>query len=446
MTQPPFGFGFGNTPPGDDDGEGNNLPDFSTFGPMFEQLQRMFTQPSSGPVNWDLAKQLATSTLTQSAQGEPSTPVGPAEVGAIEGAVRLADLWLDEVTTLPSGVERAEGWTRLEWLERTQPVWSALCDPVAERVTAAMGSAIGGQLGNLAESGELPPELRMFGFGAGGAAGGAVGGNPLAGIMNQVGGLMFGAQVGQGLGALAQEVVSASDIGVPLGPPGVAALVPQNVAAFGEGLERPADEVRLYLALREAAHQRLFSHVPWLRQRLLDTVAAYARGITVDMSAIESAVGQIDPMNPESVQEALAGGLFEPQTTPEQQAALRRLETLLALVEGWVDTVVAAAAGDRMPGADALREASRRRRATGGPAEQTFATLVGLELRPRRLRDAAALWWAVAEKHGIEGRDGVWAHPDLMPTADDLDDPIGFAQGVGATPDFNADDAADPEQ
>jgi putative hydrolase len=256
-----------------------------------------------------------------------------------------------------------------------------------------------------------------------------------AGIMNQVGGLMFGAQVGQGLSGLAREVVSAADVGVPLAPAGVAALVPANVAAFGEGLGRPADEVRLYLALREAAHARLFDHVPWLRQRLLDTVAAYARGITVDTSAIDRAMSEVDPTNPESVQAALAGGLFEPQTTEEQKAALRRLETLLALVEGWVDSVVAAATADRMPGADALREASRRRRATGGPAEQTFATLVGLELRPRRLREAAALWWSVTEKHGTTGRDRLWSHPDLLPTADDLDDPFGFADGLGSDAD-----------
>jgi putative hydrolase len=261
-------------------------------------------------------------------------------------------------------------------------------------------------------------------------------------IMNQVGGLMFGAQVGQGLSGLSREVVSSSDVGLPLGPTGVAALVPANVAGFGEGLERPEDEVRLYLALREAAHQRLFGHVPWLRDRMLDTVAAYARGITVDLSVIEQAMGDIDPSNPESVQAALSGGLFEPQTTPEQQAALRRLETLLALVEGWVDAVVAAAAGPRMPGAEALREASRRRRATGGPAEQTFATLVGLELRPRRLREAAALWWSVTEKHGISGRDRIWSHPDLLPTADDLDDPLGFADTVGATDDLTAADFA----
>jgi putative hydrolase len=401
MTNFPFGFGSG-------DGEPPDPNDLSAQMPLFAELQKLLSW-SGGPVNWDLAKQLATQTL-----GGSSRDATPAERTGTAEAIRLADLWLDDVTDLPSGVQTIETWTRVQWLERTLPVWTSLCDPVASRVVAAMSNAI--------------PAEQLQALGSG---------NPLAGIMNQIGGLMFGAQVGQGLGGLAQEVVSATDIGVPLGPNGVAALVPENIAAFGEGLERPADEVRLYLALREAAHQRLFGHVPWLRQRLLDTVETYSRGISLDMSTIESAMQGVDPMNPESVQEALAGGLFSPQQTPEQQIALRRLETLLALVEGWVDAVVAAAAGDRMRGADALREASRRRRATGGPAEQTFATLVGLELRPRRLREAAALWWSVTEKRGVSGRDAIWAHPDLLPTADDLDDPLGFGEKVdgSTTPD-----------
>jgi putative hydrolase len=401
MSTPSNPFGFGPGSGGPDDLSGQM--------PLFAELQKLLSW-SGGPVNWDLAKQLAVSTL-----GDANAPVDPAERAAIADAIRLADHWLDEATELPSGVTTVESWSRLDWLEKTLPVWSALCDPVASRVVAAMSSAL--------------PAEQLQALGAG---------NPIAGIMNQVGGLMFGAQVGQGLGALSQEVVAATDVGIPLGPNGVAALVPQNVAAFGEGLERPADEVRLYLALREAAHQRLFAHVPWLRQRLLEAVESYARGISVDMSAIERAMGEVDPTNPESVQNALAGGLFEPETTPEQHAALRRLETLLALVEGWVDAVVAAAAGERMPGADALREASRRRRATGGPAEQTFATLVGLELRPRRLREAAALWWSVTEKHGVDGRDALWAHPDLLPSADDLDDPLGFADTMGAADDLVA--------
>jgi putative hydrolase len=393
-NQLPFGFGNSEGDPSQQDPSGQM--------PLFAELQKLLSW-SGGPVNWDLAKQLAMSTL-----GGANRAVSTAERGEVAEAIKLADMWLDEVTTLPSGVNSVESWTRAEWLERTLPVWSSLCDPVASRVVSAMSQAL--------------PAEQMQALGQN---------NPLAGIMNQVAGLMFGAQVGQGIGGLAREVVSSTDIGLPLGPAGVAALVPENVTAFGEGLARPDEEVRLYLALREAAHQRLFGHVGWLRQRLLDSVDAYARGINVDTSAIERAMSEIDPTNPASVQEALTGGLFERQTTPDQHLALRRLETLLTLVEGWVDTVVAGACGERIPGAAALREASRRRRASGGPAEQTFATLVGLELRPRRLRDAATLWWALAERHGIAGRDGVWAHPDLLPSADDLDDPLGFAETVG---------------
>jgi putative hydrolase len=182
----------------------------------------------------------------------------------------------------------------------------------------------------------------------------------------------------------------------------------------------------IYLAAREAAHHRLYTHVPWLKERLLGAVEQYARGIRVDSSRIEELARGIDPSNPAAIQEAMQSGMFEPETTPEQKAALARLETLLALVEGWVDAVVADAVGDRLPGADALRETLRRRRASGGPAEQTFATVVGLELRPRRLRAASELWRLLTEQRGVAGRDALWAHPDLVPTADDLDDPAAF--------------------
>ena len=249
---------------------------------------------------------------------------------------------------------------------------------------------------------------------------------PLLGMMRQMGGAMFGTQIGQAVGVLAGEVVGSTDIGLPLGPAGKAALLPQNVEAFGEGLGVPQDQVRLYLALREAAHQRLFAHVPWLRSHLFGAVEGYARGIKVDTAKLEDLVGQIDPGRPEELQEKLRQGLFQPEDTPEQKAALARLETALALVEGWVDAVVHAAAESRLPSASALRETLRRRRASGGPAEQTFAALIGLELRPRRLRDAARLWASLTDARGAQGRDAQWAHPDLLPTAEDLDDPDGF--------------------
>ena len=409
----PFGFGPGSgDDPADGPGDGTSGGIFGAAGfgggglpdelagkvPLFAELQKLFAW-SGGPVNWDLARQVAISTLSSG-----STSVSMGERVQVEDAFRLADLWLDDATDLPSGVTSVAVWSRVEWIEKTLPVWTALCDPVAGHVVDSM-------------SANLPAEIRE-------QAG------PMAPMLNQLGGMMFGTQVGQGLGALAAESLSSTDIGLPLGPPSVAALVPANIAEFGAGLDRPLEELRLFVALREAAHHRLFAHVPWLRQRLIDSVDAYARGITIDTSAIEKTMGELDPSNPQSVQELMSGGMFQPQDTPEQQAVLRRLEALLALVEGWVDAVVSDVTSNRLGGGEALREAFRRRRASGGPAEQTFATLVGLELRPRKLREAATFWAATRSERGQSGRDELWQHPDLLPDSDDLDDPIGFVNNA----------------
>jgi len=402
----PFGF----TPPPGDDDSGNRPGDpFSALlgggdpadlGAAFQRLGQLLSW-QGGPVNWDLAKDIARQAVAGGSDPSPNA----AQRAEVDEAARLAEHWLDGVTTLPAGSTGAAAWSRAEWVEATLPVWRQLCDPVAARVVDAMGSA-------------LPTEMAAMA-------------GPLVGVMRQLGGAMFGAQLGQAVGSLAGEVLGSTDVGLPLGPSGRAALVPANVAAFGAGLGVPAEEVRLYVALRESAHHRLFAHVPWLRARLIGAVEDYARGITVDTSRIEAAMTSIDPTNPASLQEALQSGMFEPENSPAQQAALTRLETLLALVEGWVDEVVSAAAGPHLPAADALRETARRRRATGGPAEQTFASLVGLELRPRRLREAAALWHELGSARGQDGRDAIWSHPDLLPTADDLDDPAAFARRAG---------------
>ena len=375
---------------------GAGMPDLNA---LIGQMQAMMT-PHEGSVNWQLAKDVARRTVA----AEPDPTPSERQRSDIADALRLADHWLDSATDLPSGLSTSVAWSRADWIEETVEVWQRLVEPVAEHVVSAMGNA-------------LPEEAKAMA-------------GPLMGILNQAGGAMFGTQVGQALGGLAGEVLTASDIGLPLGPSGKAALLPVNVSAFADGLDVGEEDVRLYLALREAAHQRLFGHVPWLKAHLLAAVEDYGRGTTIDVSKIEESMRGIDPTNPASLQEALEGGLFEPEKTPAQQAALVRLETTLALVEGWVDDVVGQATESRMPAAGKLQEAVRRRRAAGGPAESTFAALVGLELRPRRLRDASALWGSLRSRQGHQGRDAVWAHPDLLPTAADLDDPLGFREAL----------------
>ena len=460
MADRPFGFGLPEKPE-DQGGQGSSGPGGpgqpgaggpadgppGPFGAMgdpqqFADALRQFADMLSwrgGPVNWDLAKNVARHAI--SAAGDPS--VLEAQRREVTDAVRLADLWLDEATAFPSGVRKIEAWSRSEWLEATFPVWAKFCDPIAAKGVEAMSGMFNADSAQLGD--DAPEELRQALGALGGGAGGLGGLGGLAAMMRQIGGAMIGSQTGTAVGELAREVVGSSDIGLPLGPEGVAALLPAGVAQFGQGLSVDAGEVRLFLALREAAHHRLFAHVPWLRAHLLGAVEQYASGITVDMARLQEAIPDVDITNPEALQEALSGeGLFRPEDTPAQKAALVRLETALALVEGWVATVVSAAARDRLTHAEALAEAVRRRRATGGPAERTFATLVGLELRPRRLREAAAIWQGLTSARGIDGRDALWSHPDLLPASDDLEDPDAFVHGQPELDISDLEDGDDP--
>ena len=442
MADLPFGFSAGDDPDRDknkkdpDSGSGSGNPgsdpfglgmggagfDMGDLGQIFTKLGEMFSGAGSamaggkqsGPVNYDLARQLANSSIGFVA------PVPEKTAGAVADAVRLAETWLDGVTPLPAGTTRTVAWTPSDWLDNTMETWKRLCDPVAEQVSTMWTAA-------------LPEEAKAMA-------------GPLLAMMSQMGGMAFGSQLGQALGKLSREVLTSTDIGLPLGPKGVAALLPEAIEAFAEGLERPRSEILTFLAAREAAHHRLFSHVPWLSSQLLGAVEAFAKGMKVDMSGIEDFARGFNPASlsdPSEMEQLLNQGIFEPKATPEQEAALERLETLLALVEGWVQTVVSGALGERIPGTSAMAETMRRRRATGGPAEQTFATLVGLELRPRKMREAAVLWERLTEAVGADARDSVWQHPDLLPSASDLDEPAGFIDRMIGGDTSGIDDAID---
>jgi putative hydrolase len=423
MADLPFGFSAGDDP--DRDKRGKNDPqsgsgpadpfglgrdfDMADLGQIFTRLGQMFSGAGtmmaagkeSGPVNYELARQVASSSIGFVA------PIPAATNAAIADAVHLAETWLDGVTSLPAGTTKAVAWSPTEWVNSTLETWKRLCDPMAQQIATVWAEA-------------LPAEAKSMA-------------GPLLSMMSQMGGMAFGSQLGQALGRLSREVLTSTDIGLPLGPKGVAALLPDAIEALGAGLEQPRSEILTFLAAREAAHHRLFTHVPWLASQLLGAVEAYARGMKIDMTGIEELARDFNPASlndPAAVEQLLNEGVFEPKATPEQTQALERLETLLALIEGWVQTVVTAALGDRIPGAAALGEMLRRRRATGGPAEQTFATLVGLELRPRKMREAAVLWDRLTQAAGVDARDAVWQHPDLLPDSEDLDEPAGFIDRV----------------
>jgi putative hydrolase len=371
---------------------------------LLGQLQNAIRNSGDG-INWDLAleqgKQLAS---------KDAAAISSEQRTALEQAFHVAALWLDEVTSISELTAVPTLISRAEWVTATMPLWTQLAEPVASSIADSLTGVLQEQ---------APEEMQGMLANAGN-------------IVRAVGGTLFAMQLGQVVGQLSGEVVSGGDVGIPLLSDGQAALLPQNVAVFGEGLDIPTDQIGIYLAVRELAHARLFRHAKWLRLQLITSITEFAKGIHIDTERMEELAESFDPANPEELRQAMVSGALIPPKTDAQQAALSRLETMLALIEGWVDVVTAKATG-RLPKSDAVAETVRRRRAAGGPAESAFATLVGLELRPRRLREAAVMWQAVTDAVGDEARDGLWSHPDLLPSSEDIDNPAALIARLDAT-------------
>ncbi|MBN9159304.1 MULTISPECIES: zinc-dependent metalloprotease [unclassified Microbacterium] len=370
---------------------------------MMQQLMQQMQHAMSGDP-WETALRQALHIANRDGLG-----IDSGARSSIADAFALADLWVGEATTISELGSPPRALTRGEWVEQTMPVWKEVAAPVSTSIADALMSALEGQ---------TPEEMQGAVQGAGR-------------LMRGIGSSVFAMQFGQVLGNLSLEVVSGGDVGIPVLPAGTAAVIPQNLSAFGEGLEIPEDQIALYLAAREIAYARLYRHARWLHLHVMTQITEFAKGVTVDVAKLEDVAGRLDPSNPEELREAIEGGALLPELSEVQREALERLENLIATIDGWVD-VVTTQATSRLPDSVRIAEAARRRRAAGGPAEDALGALVGLKIRPRRLREAAAMWRAVTDAVGVEARDALWDYPDLMPDASDIDDPAALVARLQA--------------
>jgi putative hydrolase len=415
-----FGFGPGN-PGNPDDPENpnnpnsneNNLPDFNE---LFAQLSNFGLNPqtlfaaansagSVGPlISPDVLRDVARKFI--SSQGE--RPIGSQDVADSQVALDIANTWLDEATNFPAlSRSNLPAWSRRDWLDSSVTNWAKMIEPLA----GGMANA----LTNVLKQTPLEADVEQ-----GMAA--------VAPIMRAFMGSLIANQLGTSIGQLAVSIAGANDVAIPLFGASEARLIPENVAKWADGLDIPVDEVRIFLAVREAAASRLFSHSPWLSGYIQEAITAYGAGIKIDIDSIQEQAeraletGELDINNPESISVAISAGMFKPEQSPSQDAALEKLEMILALIEGWIDYVSTKAVGDRLPSYPALSETLRRARATKSPTQQLFATLLGLEVSPRKMRECSHFWFEVESEIGLGLRDQRWEDPALLPRSQDLSD------------------------
>jgi len=377
----------------------------------------------------DIAKKIIT------AKGD--LPVGTADQQRFNQSLEIANTWLDTEILFPSITTSTQSaWAKREWLDESVGGWQELIEPLAVGMADALANVISSSTSSLpieftGETNQTPEQQDAMKA-------------MLARLLRGFMGTLIATQLGQGIGLLANSITGANDVAIPLLKADSGShLIPQNVNEWADGLGIDLEQVTIYLSLREAAAARLFANTTWLNSYLKDVIISYGKGITIDVDSItrqaEQAMssGEIDINNPESINLALNAGLFTPQQTPAQELALTKLEMALALIEGWIDHVISEVAGDRIPAFNALIENSRRRRATNSPMQQLFANLLGVEVSPRKMREASAFWSEVKIIKGSDGRDKCWDDPAFLPMPDDLADVKAFLNSVTVPDDLS---------
>lgn len=421
----PFGF----TPGNSDDS--NEPVDFAAMmQQMQQQIQEQFSRLGINAAGFGgsteaLPKNLVRDTAKKFATAQGSAPIGANDVSDVEQAISIAELWLNDATFFPQSPNSGSvALARTDWVDTTLAGWQTTVEPLATGLSSAIGELL-----NQAQ-GESESQDNPFGQGNMQIPIGMI-----SALLNSFIGSLVATQLGQAIGGLAGKVTGAHDVGLPLIDGAYPTLVPQNIKEWATDLDIPMDEIRIFHALREAAVARLFAHNPWLVSYIRTAITDYGKGINIDMEAIQEQAQQalesgngFDPSNPESFTIALNDGIFTPQETPAQRAALTKLETVLALIDGWSEEVVAYAAGDRLPNIGALQETLRRARATSAPAQQLFSSLFGLQVSPRLAREASAFWKQVRELKDVEARDRIWS--GILPTAEDLLVPESFLKSL----------------
>ena len=364
-------------------------------------------------------------------------PIGNLDQEKLNQSLLLANTWLDTEILFPASVMPSQSaWSKRDWLDESVTGWQQLIEPLALGMADALGNVITNAstslpiefMGSSEQSPAQQEAMKLM----------------LARILRGFMGTLIATQLGQGIGMLANSITGANDVAIPLLKSDSGShLIPQNINEWSEGLGIDQEQVAIYLSLREAAASRLFANSPWLQNYIKDLITAYGKGISIDVESITRqaeeamASGEIDMNNPQAINLALNAGLFTPQQTPAQELALTRLEMTLALIEGWIDHVISQVAADRMPAFNALIENSRRRRATNAPMQQLFANLLGLEVSPRKMREASAFWSEVKNLKGADGRDKCWEDAAFLPMPDDLSDVKAFLDSVTVPDDLS---------
>lgn len=381
--------------------EGQSFPTGGPFGDLMRDLARLLSD--QGPVNWEVARQLA---LWTASEGKSEPNPDPLARMRTEELLRVADMYVSEATGLPTS---RRGWlavrcvTRAEWASATLVAWKDVLSTLA----TAMGAGPSG---------------------AGAAAGATAGSNPMESLLGNlpqvIGPLMLGAQAGAMVGNLANRAFGQYDIPMPAPRDDELLAVPTTVEAFAAEWGLDADDVRMYVCLRDTVYHCVLVR-PHVSEAFEAHLRAYAGAFHLDQGALEDRLSGLDPTDPTSFQESLGDpdALLGELQSDEQRRLLVPFRALLASLCGYADHVLDGV-GHRLVGSYSLvSEALRRRRIDDGPGQRALGKMLGVEVDQQTVDRGHAFVSGVLERAGEQGLARLWESSSTMPTPAEIDAP-----------------------
>lgn len=384
----PFGFGFG----------AGMDPEALRDAPLFRELQRVMSSGGSGPVNWELARQVA---IASAAEAGPDPEPTDDDRRSLDEAVRVAELQVGALTGLEPAAQvvPVRAVRRAEWIGASLGSLDGLLAPAASRMGEAFSRAIGEQ---------LPQEA-----------------GPMASLLAQLGPLLQGSQIGQVFGMLARQVFGSYDIAVPREDPGDLLFVVPNLAAFERDWGLDPTELRTLVAVHEVTH-RLQMTRRWVREHFSALVDDFLSTLTIDVAAIQERLASLDPSDPEALQRALGGqddgAVFGTVLDDEQRLKLGRLQAFMAATEGYGDHVTHEIGSRLLATYPKVAEAMRRYR-DGERVDPVFERLLGIEMGKERYAQGRAFCDEVARQTDEATLSRMWDGAEGLPSLPELEAP-----------------------
>ena len=365
--------------------------------PLLREIQRVLLS-GSGPVNWELARQVGIASATWG-QDDPAPTED--DLRGFEGAVRMAELTVAELTGMdaPPEVTRVRAVRRAEWVEANVPGLRGLFEPTAERMARALQTA----------RSEEPVEI-------------AEGPQMLEAVLERMTPLLMGAQVGAVLGALAQRVLGQYELPLPRADQPALLFVVTNIAAFEKEWSLPPDEFRAWVAMHETTHAFGLGR-PWVREHFLGLVREVAGALEFDLTAIQDRLEGFDLSDPQKLSEALGSDLLAGELTDEERLLLRRVQAFMAAAEGHANHVVSVIGEERLAGFSRIDEAVRRRHEGLSQEERAVERLLGIDVKQEQYRLGRAFCDHVAEATDETTLAMMWESAEALPSMPELEEP-----------------------